>query len=209
MKPGPRFSANLLLCGVLLGHTAIGYAQMGLGGSDRLELKAKNVLSYEGGRDLIEDFVVEGFSLATPLESVRDILLDNGYEEIISNDPQTLQFIKGGRSPTVLGESSYRILVRHKDGIRRLHFLRQTRVDRRKSDLQLADTDDVTLVRDLKNTICASVADETERWRLCPPDTDAGVRLGVGNVWLKLDEGLYIENLHATPAATVINLFSR
>ena len=201
------FKLSLALCVVLFSQEAAWSAPMR--DSAVPESRALTISSYEGGRDLIEDFVIEGISLNTPIDSVRDILVDRGYEEIFSSDVTKLEFIKNGRSPRALGDASFSITVLQRDGVHRLHFRRLTRVDPRASSPELPNSPGVKRARGLKKRICASITDETERWKFCLPDTDAKLSLGLTSQWLKLDDGLFIEYLKASPGATIIQLFSR
>ncbi len=163
----------------------------------------------------VSSFTIEGVSLETPFDEIREILEERGYEEEFTPS-LLLKFVKSTGNPRDAGSVTYQIEVNDRDGGRYLRFMRSTTdgpVSSSDSTLwstqPLPSSEDVEKVRSLKSIICDGIPDETEQWRLCPPNVDDEASLSMGRFGITLVDGLVVEVLHAKPLYTVIQLRRR
>lgn len=146
-------------------------------------------------------FEIEGISLETPMGKIPDILLSRGYEEVLSDKPGYLEFVKGTREPTRLGATSFQLKVLRDGAGRSIELSRTVRGER-----PFSTDNHIQEAKRLKALICKGVPDETQHWRLCPPDTDTKVTLGTGRQVIKLTSGLFVQALRVSTKGSAIHI---
>lgn len=169
------------------------------GNFERYKQLAKPIESFEEV-EKISNFLIEGISLNTSLEIAKEILAENGYEEVYSGQSTRIEFIKNGRRSVVPGDSNFKIVLINDAKRKELMFTRQTKVDPKNASPELPKTSDVTLAKELKEILCQYTKDETEKWTICSPDSEQKISLGkLGRKWLKFGDNLYLQTLQANP----------
>ena len=154
--------------------------------------------------DVVSSFEMEGISLETPMSEIRGILLGRGYEEVFSNKPGYLEFVRGSRRLTGLGATSLTIKIQQRDGGRTIHLSRIVRGEK-----PFAGDIHVEEARRLKALICEGMADDTQRWQLCPPNTDSAVALTAGRRETELTSDLLVHALRVSTKGSAIHLERR